>query len=77
MINMNSEIIGWLGSLFVLLSFIPKSIRKIRFINVIGCILWIIYGFITKAPSVYVMNFLVMALNVFHLVKDRSELLTD
>ena len=48
---MNSEIIGWIGSTIILISFIPKSVNKIRILNSVGCIVWIIYGFITKAPE--------------------------
>ena len=69
---MNSEIIGWIGSTIILISFIPKSVNKIRILNSVGCIVWIIYGFITKAPSVWIMNFLVFFINLFQLIKDKK-----
>ena len=40
---MNYEIIGFIASLFVLLSFIPKKVKLIRIINIIGCVIWIVY----------------------------------
>lgn len=69
---MNSEIIGWFGSLLVLISFIPKNVRLIRIINAVGCVVWVIYGFITHAPSVWVMNILVMLLNLYHLIGNKK-----
>lgn len=69
---MNSEIIGWFGSLLVLISFIPKNVKLIRIINAIGCVVWVIYGFITNAPSVWVMNILVMLLNLYHLIRNKK-----
>lgn len=71
---MNSEIIGWIGSTIILISFIPKSVNKIRILNSIGCVIWVIYGFITKAPSVWIMNFLVFFINLFQLIKDKKKL---
>lgn len=66
---MNYEIIGLIASIFVLVSFIPKEIKWIRCVNIIGCIVWIIYGILSGALSVWIMNLLVMIVHLFHLVK--------
>lgn len=42
------EIIGYAASIFVVLSFVLKDIKKIRIINLIGCTLFVIYGFLNK-----------------------------
>ena len=39
-------ITGILAPFFVVLSFILKNIRHIRIVNLIGCILFVIYGFV-------------------------------
>jgi len=70
---MNYEVIGLIASIFVLVSFIPRKIKLIRSINVVGCIIWIIYGLFTGALSVWIMNFLVMIIHLFHLIKDNKE----
>ena len=70
---MNSEIIGWIGSIVLLISFIPKNVKLIRILNSVGCLIWVLYGFITKAPSVYVMNFLILGLNIFQLIKNKEK----
>lgn len=67
--NINSEIIGWLGSAVIMLSFIPKKVKLIRAINIVGCILWVWYGIITHAPSVWVMNTIILFLHCYHLIK--------
>ena len=70
---MNSEIIGWIGSIVLLISFIPKNVKLIRILNSVGCLIWVLYGFITRAPSVYVMNFLILGLNIFQLIKNKEK----
>lgn len=39
-----TNFIGYGASLFVVLSFILKDVKKIRIINLIGCILFVVYG---------------------------------
>ena len=69
---MNYEIIGLIASVFVLISFIPKDIKLIRCINIVGCIVWIIYGILIGALSVWLMNLLVMIVHVYHLIKTKK-----
>lgn len=39
------EIVGYLASLCVLISFTMKDVKKLRMINIVGCLLFVIYGF--------------------------------
>ena len=64
------EIIGFMASLFVFFSFIPKDVKKIRIINTLGCIIWVVYGFLSHATSVWFMNGLLMFVHLYHFVKD-------
>lgn len=41
-----TEYIGYLASFMVLLSFTMKDVKKLRLVNMTGCILFIIYGFL-------------------------------
>ena len=68
---MNYEIIGFTASVFVLVSFIPKNVKWIRCINIVGCVVWIVYGIFAGALSVWIMNLLVMIVHLFHLIKDN------
>ena len=69
---MSYEIIGLIASVFVLISFIPKDIRLIRCINIVGCIVWIIYGILIGALSVWLMNLLVMIVHIYHLIENKK-----
>ena len=60
------ELIGSIGTLFVLISFLQKSEEKIRQVNIIGASFFIIYGITTRTYSTAVLN---IALLFIHLTK--------
>lgn len=70
---MNYEIIGTIGTVFVLLSFLVKGEAKIRIINAIGCVLFVIYGLLIGALSVWVLNSIVFFINVYRGIKMMKE----
>lgn len=61
--------IGWLSTLLTIISFIPKGESKIRFINAIACIVWILYGFLKNEFPIIVVNSVVLTLHIFYFVK--------
>lgn len=63
---MKYELIGIVGTIFVLISFLQKSEEKIRQVNIIGASFFIIYGITTKTYSTAVLN---IALLFIHLTK--------
>lgn len=63
---MKYELIGIIGTIFVLVSFLQKSEEKIRQVNIIGASFFIIYGIITKTYSTAILN---TALLFIHLIK--------
>lgn len=62
------EWMGYLASLIVLVSLVMSSIKKLRWINLIGSLLFAIYGFIIGAIPVGVMNVGIVLINVYYLV---------
>lgn len=50
------EILGILAGIVVLLSFIPQNLKYIRIINIIGCILFVIYGIGINSISIWLTN---------------------
>ena len=72
---MNELIITYLGyaaSAAVLISFLMKSIRILRTINTIGCLLFIAYGiFITSIP-VIITNTAIVIINLYYLLKTKE-----
>ena len=70
---MNQEIvqyIGYLASVFIILSFIVKDIQKLRIINLIGCICFVIYGVLSveKLWPVIIPNAIICIVQVYHLI---------
>lgn len=63
---MKYELIGLLGTIFVLLSFIQNDEKKIRKINILGAVLFVCYGLITKTYSTAFLN---LCLCIIHIIK--------
>lgn len=74
---MNPEIaayIGYSASFFIVLSFILKDIRKIRIVNMIGCICFVIYGIFSGMlwPVIFP-NALICFIQIYHLLADKKK----
>jgi len=41
-----TEYVGYLASIMVLISFTMKDVKKLRTVNMIGCLLFVAYGFL-------------------------------
>ena len=70
---MISEILGYVGTVLVLISFIPKDIKKIRIINIGGCVVWIVSAVFSKSYSVFTLNSILMVVHIIHLIKLRNK----
>ena len=66
---MITEIVGYLGMVFVLLSIAMKNIRILRFLIVVGAILCCIYGFVTKTYPTAILNLMLILVNLVFPVK--------
>ena len=60
------ELIGLFASVLVVFSFLFNGERSIRWINILGSIVFIVYGVLIKAWSIVLCN---MALIIIHLYK--------
>lgn len=62
--------VGYAASFFVVLSFILKDLRKVRLVNLIGCILFVIYGvFSHYLWPIIIPNAILCFIQLYHLVK--------
>lgn len=66
---MNYESIGILASIIVLISFIAKGENKIRIINIIGALVFVIYGLLINSFSVWFLNGMLCLVHVWKLLK--------
>ena len=64
---MNYEIIGLTATLFVLLSFLMKRIELVRIINIIGAVLFVIYGVCVNALSTWLLNGILIVIHIVYL----------
>lgn len=69
------EYIGYLASLMVLLSFTMKDVKKLRLVNMTGCILFIIYGFLMPTLRIglpiIIANAAIFIVNTYYLTKKK------
>lgn len=69
------EVIGYFAMTFLVLSFIPKQVKPIRIINLIGCLFFVAYGILLgwKFPII-ISNGLIAVIQIYHLlfVKEKK-----
>ncbi|MBI1835877.1 MAG: YgjV family protein [Flavobacteriia bacterium] len=64
-----TEIIGYIASFLVLISFLMKDMKKLRIINIFGCGAFIIYGIMSVAIPVIITNTAIVIINIYYLLK--------
>jgi len=68
-----TELIGYFASFGVLVSFFMKDIRRLRVINTIGCILFVIYGIMLEYSfPIIVTNVTITVVNIYYLAKKQK-----
>lgn len=63
------ELIGLIAGIFVLISFLFKDVRTIRLFNIIGAAVFVIYGILINALSVWILNGILIFVHLFYLNK--------
>ena len=66
------EMVGYLGSLLVLVSFLMTSVVKLRIVNSVGSLIFMIYALIIKSYPTAVMNGALVIINLRFLLKSRN-----
>ena len=66
--------VGYAASFFIVLSFILKDLTKIRIVNLIGCICFVIYGaFSGMLWPVIIPNAILCFVQVYHLIAGKKK----
>ncbi|NQY28961.1 MAG: uroporphyrinogen decarboxylase [Flavobacteriaceae bacterium] len=64
------EIVGYLASIVVLCSFTMKDVKKLRRVNIVGCLLFVVYGFMMPTlrigMPIIITNAAIMGINVYY-----------
>jgi uncharacterized protein with PQ loop repeat len=71
------EIIGYLASSLVAVSFLMKSMKKLRLINTVGAVFFVIYSYAIKAWPVAAINLFIVIINIYHISKDKSDMSSE
>ncbi len=61
------EYIGYIASLIVLISLLMSSVKKLRWINLLGASIFAVYGFLINALPVGFMNSAIVIVNIYYL----------
>ncbi|HZW62171.1 MAG TPA: uroporphyrinogen decarboxylase [Flavobacteriaceae bacterium] len=71
-----TEWVGYLASFMVLLSFTMKNIKMLRLVNMTGCILFVIYGFLMPSLRVglpiIIANGAIVLIHLYFLIKTNK-----
>ncbi|AOW21739.1 uroporphyrinogen decarboxylase [Urechidicola croceus] len=63
-----TEWVGYLASAMLIISFMMKNLNKLRFINSIGAILFVIYGFMLDISwPIIITNAFILCANMYYL----------
>lgn len=61
------ELLGYSASVLVAVSLTMRSLTRLRVINMVGSLLFTIYGFIIGAYPVAVLNAFIVLVNIYYL----------
>jgi uncharacterized protein with PQ loop repeat len=68
-----TEWVGYMASVVVLISFLMKNITKLRIINIVGCALFIAYGYLLNISlPIIITNASIVLINFYYLFKSKS-----
>lgn len=65
-----TELVGYLASLVLMISFLMKNINTLRIINSTGCALFVVYGFLLATSwPIIISNTFILGVNIYYLAK--------
>ena len=67
------SVIGYLATIFTVLSFTFKDILKLRIVSSIACILWIIYGIYKADFPITLVNTSVLSIHIYYFIKRKYD----
>ena len=67
------DILGWIGTGLILYSFTLNDIKKLRIVNMIGSVAWILYGIKTNIMPTIFVNTCVLIIHAHWLYKNTNK----
>ncbi|MDF2500092.1 MAG: hypothetical protein K0Q77_806 [Anaerosporomusa subterranea] len=66
------ECLGYLASVLVAISFLMKSMNRLRFVNMVGSICFVVYAVAIDAIPVALINLFTVCINVYYLTQKNA-----
>ncbi|MFN3410709.1 MAG: hypothetical protein ACK4YF_00930, partial [Exilispira sp.] len=63
------ELIGYISSIIIAISLTMSSVIKLRIFNLIGSLIFSVYGFIIKSYPVGFLNLFIVFVNIYYINK--------
>ena len=63
------ELIGYAASMFIAISLMMKSLIRLRVINGLGALIFVIYGILIRAYPVVILNGIIVLIDLYYLIK--------
>lgn len=63
------EMVGYLGSVLVVVSMLMTSVRRLRVVNAVGAGIFTIYALLIRSYPTAWMNFCLVVIDVYHLIR--------
>jgi uncharacterized BrkB/YihY/UPF0761 family membrane protein len=67
------DIVGYIGMIIILYSFTIENMYKLRLVNSIGSIVWIVYGIGIWAGPTILVNSCVLMIHLYWFYKNRKK----
>ncbi len=71
--QMSWEYLGYIASALLVASLMMSDVTKLRWLNLVGCIAFTLYGVAITAWPVAITNGLLAFVNIYHLIKLSRE----
>lgn len=68
------EWMGYIAMVTVLISFMMKSVLKLRIVNAVGCLLFVLYGIMLQPLSkpIIITNIAIFCINIYFIIRAKA-----
>ncbi|MEE6186870.1 hypothetical protein PIECOFPK_01534 [Mycovorax composti] len=72
------ELIGYIATLLLVISFVPNNVKTIRSLNCVACVFFVIYGILlgNKWPII-ISNGMIACIHLYYLFKSKATALNS
>ena len=67
-----TEWVGYLAMTVLLVSFMMKNVIKLRIINSVGCLFFVIYGLMISQYPIVITNLAIILINLYYLILKKD-----